>query len=228
MSTNALYIKSNFTTETKQLKQSIMKTTILFVTVMIFSVMSSFAQNTWYNTGAGESPLEPINFFGASYTSGHKNPKTTGIYSEKTASKYVRYGSEGKNADISKNGSTVRFKTFKVPVPKSNLVGENADLTVKLKLYVPNFENIPGNSISLILRSKNKTNTQLQVTKGIPRNTANDWQEIEFDFTNAQTSPDGYADSYNTLIIVLTSRNKPTADFEYFLDDITANFSITK
>ncbi|MDO6738217.1 hypothetical protein [Wenyingzhuangia sp. 2_MG-2023] len=205
-----------------------MKKTILFLTAMIFSVMSSFSQNTWYNTGSGEIHLEPFNFHGASYTPEHVNPKTTGIYTEKTASKYVRYGSEGKNADMSRNGSTVRFKTFKVAVPKSKIVGENADLTVKLKLYVPNFENIPSNSISLILRTKNKTNTQLQVTKVIPSTTANDWQEIEFDFTNAQTSPDGYADSYNSLVIVLTSRNKPTEDFEYYLDDITANFDITK
>lgn len=204
-----------------------MKKTILLITVMTFSVLSSFAQNTWYDSGAETTHITPMNQFGASYSPKHKNPKTTGIYSEKNVSKYVRYGGEGSNAEMSKNGSTVRFTKFEVAIPKSKIAGENADLSVKLKLFIPNFENIPGNRISLILRQKNKTNTQLQVTETIPHTTENDWQEIEFDFTNAKTSADGYADSYTTLVIVLTSRNKPTNDFEYFLDGITANFDIS-
>ncbi|MDO6803060.1 T9SS type A sorting domain-containing protein [Wenyingzhuangia sp. 1_MG-2023] len=181
---------------------------------------------TWYNSGASTSVIDLASGgeFGVGFVSGQNNPAKTGIYTENTASKLTRYGSGGANAADAKNGTTLRFTTFGGSVLGANVKNGSSDpLIIKLKMYVGDFDNVPGTLISAILRKNNSQTNQITSTATLTDSA--DWVEYTFNFYNSSGTVLADEDEYNTLVMTF-SGTKPVADFDYYLDDIVANMNI--
>lgn len=181
---------------------------------------------TWYNSGAATSVIDLASGggFGVGFVAGQTNPAKTGIYTEDTASKLTRYGSGGANAADAKNGNTLRFTTFDEPVLGANVKNGSSDpLIIKLKVYVGDFDNVPGTLVSIILRKNNNQSNQITATATLTD--SDDWVEYTFNFSNSSGTVLADEDEYNTLVMTF-SGGKPVADFDYYLDDIVANMSV--
>jgi hypothetical protein len=95
---------------------------------------------------------------------------------------------------------------------------------MKLKVYIPDFENVPGTAFTINLRKNNNSANQIKISKGMAESEG--WKEYTVDFSGATLQSGGtLEDEYNTFVFSFGGA-KPVNDFEYYLDDITANFNV--
>lgn len=190
---------------------------------MTFAFNAS-AQYNWYHPGVGINTITPNNFFGVSFTASTNNPIQNGNYVLDQAAMITRLGSAGSDSANAKNGMTFRFSTLPVPINGTKLISNNTNpLVLRLKVYIPLFDSLPGNSLKLILRKSNNPNNEISVNVNLVDDT--DWHTYKFDFSNATLKSGGTKeDEYDTLILAFSGA-KPTNDFFYYITDLTGSVS---
>ena len=142
------------------------------------------------------------------------NHKFTGFSGSDFATRIDPDNSSNKVGQFNNNGTTAD-QGFFIDLNRDINLNDNQQITLQFYAFDPN-------SHTLLLKLENGTNADVEVRKTIS-GSAQNWQSVTFDFSNAKLSPDGNTinatGTYKKLVIFIDINE--TKAGTYLIDDIS-------